>query len=111
MQIDIYIDGKRKTFTTPIVPMLAKRKYLEIESIADEKAEADKEYSPSAKEQIEEENEMMAILCDVVFNSQFTVEQLIAGAEEGYIYSKLREAVFGKIKANNGEESGNTKGE
>lgn len=97
MQIDIYIDGEKLTFTTPIVPMLANRKYLEIEAIADEKAKTDENY-PSAKEQLEEENEMLAILCDVVFNNQFTVEQLIKGAEKDYVYSKLREAVFGKPK-------------
>lgn len=111
MQIDIYIDGEKKTFVAPIVPMLAKRKYLEIEAAAEEKSKADENYYPSAKEQLEEENEMLAILCDVVFNGQFTVDQLVSGAEDEYVYSKLREAVFGKPKTDKVEQEGNEKGE
>jgi|SRR5690625_4819452 len=98
MQIELYIDGEKKIFTTPFVPQLAKRKYLEIMAKAEEKAEGNEHYIPSFKEQLEEENELLGILCDVVFNGQFTIEQLIAGASDDYIYSKLSEAVFGKPK-------------
>lgn len=98
MQIELYVDGEKKVFTTPYVPMLAKRKYLEIEAKAEEKRKENEDYLPSAKEQLEEENELLGILCDVVFGGQFTVEQLVAGASDEYVYSKLREAVFGKPK-------------
>ena len=39
MQIELYIDDEKKTFTTHVVPMLARRKYLEIEAAAEEKIE------------------------------------------------------------------------
>ena len=30
MQIELYLDGKKRLFTAPFVPMLAKRKYFEL---------------------------------------------------------------------------------
>ena len=107
MQIELYIDGEKKTFTTPFVPMLAKRKYLEITAATEEKIKENENYIPSPKEQLEEENELLTILCDVVFGGQFTLEQLVAGASDEYVYSKLREAVFGKPK---NSDEGNEKG-
>ena len=98
MQIELYIDGEKKVFTTPFVPMLAKRKYLEVTAAAEEKMKENENYIPSPKEQLEEENELLTILCDVVFSKQFTLDQLVAGASDEYVYSKLREAVFGKPK-------------
>lgn len=114
MKIELYIDGEKKLFTTQVRPMLAKRKYLEIEAKAEEKAKKAKEngkeyYIPSAQDQIDEDDELVGILADVVFNGQFTVEQAYKGADNDYIYQKLREAVFGKPKENKGEE-GNEQG-
>jgi len=111
MKIELYIDGEKKLFTTPLVPMLAKRKYLEIESESEEKAKENKGYVPSPQEQLDEEDEMVGILANIVFNGQFTVDQVYNGASDEYVYSKLREAVFGKPKQeeNNGEE-GNEQG-
>jgi hypothetical protein len=91
MQIELYIDGKKKVFTTPFVPMLAKRKYLEIMAKIEDRGEK----VPLYKEQLEYDIEMFSILSDIVFNRQFTVEQLYAGAEEEYVHKKLREAIFG----------------
>ena len=99
MQIELYIDGEKKVFTAPFVPMLAKRKYLEIEAKNEEKMskakEKGEEYIPTPKEQLDEENELLGILCDIVFKKQFTIDQLVNGASDKYVYSKLREAVFG----------------
>ena len=112
MQIELYIDGEKKVFTAPYVPMLAKRKYLEIMVRTEEKQKANENYEPSFKEQLEEENELLSILCDVIFKGQFTIEQLVAGASDEYVYSKLREAVFGTLaetQEENGEQ-GNEQG-
>lgn len=108
MQIELVIDGEKKIFTTPFVPMLAKRKYIELEAIVEEKVKENKNYFPSAKEQLEEEDEMVGILANVVFGSQFTVEQVYNGASGEYVKSKLAEAVFGKPKTegNEGNEQG-----
>lgn len=108
MQIELYIDGEKKIFTAPFVPMLAKRKYLEIEAKAEEKVKENKSYFPSAKEQLEEEDEMVGIIANVVFSGQFTVEQVYNGASGEYVNSKLAEAVFGKPKTegNEGNEQG-----
>lgn len=103
MQIEIFIDGEKKTFIAPVVPMLAKRKFLEIEATAEER-----ERVPTAREQLEEENELAAILADVVFGGQFTAEQLYSGVSDEYFYSKLREACFGKPEES---KEGNEKGE
>src|SRR5690625_1188017 len=108
MQIELYIDGEKKTFTEPVVPMLARRQYLEIESAEEEKIKENKNYITSAKKQLEEENEMLTILTDIIFNNQFTLEQLITGASDEYVFSKLREAVFGKPKEKS--EEGNDQG-
>lgn len=108
MQIELYIDGENKVFSTPFVPMLAKRKYLKVMAETETKAK-DENYVPSYQDQLEEEDELAGILANVVFNSQFTVEQLYNGASDEYVYSKLREAVFGKPKTEGNE--GNEKGE
>jgi len=115
MKIELYIDGEKKVFTTPVAPMLAKRKYLEIEARAEERARKAKEngnenYIPSPQEQLDEEDEMVGILANIVFDGQFTVDQVYKGASDKYVYSKLAEAVFGKKKESEGEE-GNEQGE
>ena len=107
MQIELYIDGEKKVFTTPVVPMLAKRKYFEIMARSEEKFKEDPNYVPSYKEQLEEEDELAGVLANVVFGGQFTVEQLYSGASDKYVYSKLREAVFGKP---NEDDKGNEQG-
>ena len=108
MQIELFIDGENKIFTTPFVPMLAKRKYIELEAKVEEKIKGNKNYFPSAKEQLEEEDAMVGILANVVFDGQFTVEQVYNGASGEYVKSKLAEAVFGKPKSEGNE--GNEKG-
>lgn len=110
MQIELYIDGEKKVFTAPYVPMLAKRKYLEIMARTEEKQKANENYEPSFKEQLEEENELLSILSDVIFKGQFTIEQLVSGASDEYVYSKLREAVFGEKPENEEDDSGNEMG-
>lgn len=110
MQIELYIDGEKKVFTAPYVPMLAKRKYLEIMVRTEEKQKANENYEPSFKEQLEEENELLGILTDIVFKGQFTIEQLVAGASDEYVYAKLREAVFGEKPSNEEDDSGNEMG-
>lgn len=101
MQIELYIDGEKKIFTTPFVPMLAKRKYLELMA----KAEQEKD-DPSYKQQLEEENELMSILTDVIFKGQFTIEQLYKGASDEYVYDKLHEAIYGKKVEDEGNRQG-----
>lgn len=103
MQIELYIDGEKKIFTTPFVPMLAKRKYYELMARTEQY-----EGEPSIQQQLEEETEMVAILADIVFGGQFTVEDVFKGASQEYVYEKLREAVFGKQKKeeNQGNEPG-----
>lgn len=102
MNIELYIDGKKKTFTTPFVPMLAKRKYYEIMAKAEEY-----DGEPSIEQQLEEETELVSILADIVFGGQFTVEEVFQGASQEYVYEKLREAVFGKKTR---DEQGNEQG-
>lgn len=106
MQIELYIDGKKNLFTAPFVPMLAKRKFLEIEAKAENREE------PLTKRgEIEEYDEVLSILSDVVFNGQFTVEQLYAGASKKYADEKLMEAVFGiKPKKKDVDVEGNEQG-
>lgn len=112
MNFELYIDGEKKIFTTPVVPMLAKRKYLEIEARNEKKRKEDKNYIPSPQKQLEEEDEMVGILANVVFDGQFTVDQVYKGASDKYVYDKLREAVFGKPPEENKEDDeGNQKGE
>ncbi|MBT2600943.1 MULTISPECIES: hypothetical protein [unclassified Oceanobacillus] len=109
MKIELYIDGEKRLFMTPYVPQLAKRKYLEITAKTEEKAKQQGDsYSPSAQDQLDEEDEMVGILANIVFGGQFTVEQVYLGASDKYVYEKLAEAVFGKKKEN---DEGNVKGE
>lgn len=111
MKIELRIDGEEKVFTTPIVPYLAKRKYLKIQAAAEEKAKKDENYFPSTQEQLDEEDEIVGILADVVFGGQFTVNQVYEGTSEEYMYSKIREAVFGETTHDNEIEAGNDQGE
>lgn len=103
MQIELYIDGEKKIFTVPYAPQLAKRKYLEIMVKAEER-----EGIPTAKEQLEEEDALYSILADVVFKSQFTINELYEGASHKYNETKLAEAVFGVEPKGNSE--GNEQG-
>src|SRR5690554_906550 len=106
MQIELYIDDKKKLFTVPFVPMLAKRKFLEIEARAEKREEP-----PSKLEQLEEDDEILSILSDIVFKGQFTVEQLYEGASKEYVDEKLMEAVFGiKLNKKNEDDEGNEQG-
>lgn len=109
MKIELYIDGEKKTFTTPFVPMLAKRKYLEYEAKLEKKAEDG--VAATAVSKIDEIDEMCMILSDIVFDNKFTPEQLIAGASEDYLYEKTAEAVFGIKQPKKKEiEEGNEQG-
>jgi hypothetical protein len=107
MKIELYIDGKKKVFTAPFVPMLAKRKYLEVNS----KIES-REHTPTPEEIIDDNDAMYSILSDVVFKGQFTIEQLYEGASSEYADSKLTEAVWGiKPTTKREGEEGNDQGE
>lgn len=105
MQIELYIDGEKRLFTTPFVPMLAKRKYLELMARGEQQGE-----EPTIQQQLEEDDEMVSILADIVFDKQFTIEQIYKGASNDYVYKKLREAIFGipeqKEEAKEGNEQG-----
>lgn len=107
MKIELFIEGKKQTFTVPFIPMLARRKYYELMSEIEGK---DKEVDPTPQEILEEEDELHSILSDVVFQKQFTLEQLYAGASKKYVDDKLREAIFG-TKPKKESEEGNKKGE
>ena len=100
MQIELEIDGKKRVFTAPFVPMLAKRKYMQLMAEAEKREEP-----PTYEEQLKEEDELVSILADIVFRGQFTVEDVYKGASDEYIYEKLNEAIFGKRK--NEVEKGN----
>lgn len=106
MKIELYLDGEKKLFTTPFVPMLAKRKFLEIESKIEQNEE------PLTKQQmIDYDDDMLSILSDVIFKNQFTLEQLYEGASREYVDEKIIEAIYGvKPKKKEGEE-GNDQGE
>ncbi|MBB6451983.1 hypothetical protein HNQ94_000404 [Salirhabdus euzebyi] len=106
MIIELLIDGQKKTFTAPIVPMLAKRKYYEIMAKAE-----NREGQITYEEQMREDDEMYSILVDVVFKNQFTFEQLFEGATQQYAEEKLREAIFGIKPKQKEDEEGNEKGE
>lgn len=105
MHIDLMIGGEKQTFSVPFVPMLAKRKYYEIQANAEERTE-----QPTVRELIQEDNEMLSILTDVVFKGQFTIEQLLSGASKQYIDRKLEEAIFGLTTKKKEQEEGNGKG-
>ncbi|MGD6781324.1 phage tail assembly chaperone G [Sutcliffiella horikoshii] len=107
MQIELYIGDEKKIFVAPFVPVSAKRKFLEIEARAEKREEA-----PSKQQQLEEDDEIMAILSDIVFKKQFTLKQLYDGASKEYVDQKLAEAVFGiKPKIKKEESEGNNQGE
>lgn len=103
MKIDLFIDGKKKTFTTPFVPMLVKRKYLEFQ------AKENVDLNNLTADQLDD---VCSLLTDVVFKDKFTLEQLYLGATEDYITGKVIEAVYGvnpnEINENN-EDLGNEK--
>ncbi|MYL41826.1 phage tail assembly chaperone G [Virgibacillus salexigens] len=109
MQIELIIDGEKKIFTAPFIPMLARRKYFEIQAKAEEREE--REEKPTTKEILSEDDEIMSILTNVVFKDQFTINQLLEGASKTYVDGKLAEAVFGiapkaKKEGNEGNEQG-----
>lgn len=109
MQIDININDEKQTFVASIVPMLARRKFLEIRA-NEEKTLEEHDHIPAEK-QIEFENEMINILVEVVFNNQFTAEQLLSGVSDEYFDKKITEAVFGVKKEDEKDvEQGNEKG-
>lgn len=108
MQIELYREGEKKVFVAPFVPMLAKRKYLEIQSKREER-----ESELTIKEQIAEDDEYFAILSNIVFNNEFTLADLYTGASKEYLDQKLAEAVFDikpsdlkKTDSNEGNEAG-----
>lgn len=110
MQIELNIDGQKKIFTTPYVPMLAKRKYLEIQAKIEKR-----EHTPSAQEILEENDALFSILSDIVFGGQFSLEDLYKGADEEYVYEKLAEAIYGvkprQKKEKEDDEGNEQKGE
>jgi|SRR5690625_2102189 len=105
MQIEITIDDEKKIFVTSEVTMKARRKFLEIQ--AEEEEVLKEKNTIPAKKQIELENEMINILVDIVFDNQFTADQLIDGVSDEYFDEKLAEAVFGVKKE---DDKGNTEG-
>lgn len=104
MQIEILIDGEKKTFVTDIVPMRAKRIFYEIRAKEEEIFE-EKGTIP-ASTHIKHENELINILVDTVFKNQFTIDEYIDGVTEDYHDAKLAEVIFGT----NADEEGNEKG-
>lgn len=105
MQIEITIDGEKKTFVTEQVTMLARRKFLEIQ--ASEEAILEERGTIPTNEVIKHENEMINILANIVFKGQFTSDELMAGVTDEYFNKKLTEAVFGIKKE---DDEGNEKG-
>lgn len=106
MQIEITIDGEKKTFVTEQVTMLARRKFMEVQAKEEEILE--KRGTIPVTEVIKHENEMLNILANVVFKGQFTSDELMAGVTEDYFNEKLTEAVFGIKKKE--DDEGNAKG-
>ncbi len=104
MQIDVVIDGKKKTFVADIVPMRAKRIFYEIQA-KEEEVYDEKGYIP-AKKRIEFENELINILVETVFNNQFTIDEFIDGVTEDYYDEKLAEALFDRKENDEGNEMG-----
>ncbi|MDQ0158959.1 phage tail assembly chaperone G [Alkalibacillus salilacus] len=101
MQIELVIDGNKQTFSAPYVPMLAKRKFLEVQANAEER-----EQDPSAKDLLAEDDEIMSILTDIIFDKQFTIDQLYEGASREYVDRKLLEAIYGIKQDDEGNEEG-----
>ena len=104
MRIELIIDGKKKIFTAPFVPMMAKRKWLEIQAQAEKR-----EGNLTSDELMDEDDKIMSILTDIIFQKQFTLEELYNGASKDYIDSKLMEGIFGITEKQ--VEEGNEKGE
>jgi hypothetical protein len=102
MKMDLYIGGEKKTFVVPFVPMQARRKFLELEARAETRTEA-----PSKQEEMDENDEMLSILSDIVFQKQFSLEELYNGASKEYIDEKLLEAVFNIKPKDKKDDSGN----
>ncbi|ADU30978.1 phage tail assembly chaperone G [Evansella cellulosilytica] len=96
MKIDLkfYVPGKdgkegefvTKTYTTPFVSMLARRKYLEME--------VDKGFDMNNLKP-EQMDEVYSLLPNIVFHNQFTLEDLYKGADQTYIFEKLFEMLYG----------------
>jgi len=101
MKIELIIDGKEKLFTTDMIPMLAKRKYMKLQANAEEKIK-NNEYTTQT--QLDEEDELVGILANVIFKGQFTPDQVYEGASDDYVYSKVQEAIFGKQEETEQEE-------
>lgn len=100
MNIELHIDGEKKLFTAPFRPMAARRKYLEIQANAEEREKT------TPKDILHDDAEYLSILADVVFQGQFTVEQLLNGVSDEYFNEKLSEAIWGikKDKANDSKK-------
>lgn len=99
MNIELFIENKKKTFTAPFVPMAAKRKWLEIQ------ANAEQRENTTTQDILDEDAEIASILTDIIFKEQFTADQLWEGQSKEYIDSKLMEAIYGKPKAKEEETS------
>lgn len=101
MKIELYIEGKKKTFTAPIIPMAAKRKFLELQS---------NEEVDMADLTVDQLDEMYGILPSLVFKNQFTLDEMYEGAEHSYLDEKMSEIISGKQKkAARVEDEGNEK--
>ncbi|SDO79194.1 phage tail assembly chaperone G [Halobacillus aidingensis] len=99
MQIELLIDGKKKIFTAPFVPMLAKRKWLEFE--ADESLDLD---NPTP----EQFDEIATVIQKIVFREQFTLEELYWGIPYEQMVKKTFEAVYGfKSSEGTDDDQGN----
>lgn len=90
MDIELYIDGEFVKFSVPFVPMMARRKYNEI------MVEIEKKGDLTPEEIVEMDDKLYSILTDIVFQGQFTLEQLYNGQSQEYINQKLLEAIGGK---------------
>src|SRR5699024_8968617 len=97
MQITI----NEKTYTVEKVPMMARRKFMEVR-VAEEK-EIEEYGTIRPHKHIEFENEMLNILV-FSFEKQFTAEDLLKNITEEYFNEKLAEVVFGKSEENEDDE-------
>ncbi|NJP37193.1 phage tail assembly chaperone G [Alkalicoccus luteus] len=109
MKIELTLNGEKKFFTVPFVPMITRRKYLEFQA----KQNNQPEDKLTPQDHIDEMDEMYSLLPNVVFKGQFTLDDLYEGASKTYIEDKLIEAVYGiKPKSELDEnEEGNAPGE
>lgn len=94
MKIEIKIDGKEKLFTTDVIPMRVRRIFYKLEKESKEKHE---ENTFTIEDEMNEEDVLIGMLVETVFNNQFTADQLIDGTSDEYFYSKVREAVHGEV--------------